>query len=607
MELSRWTGWAGAAILALPALPQGTLAEPSHGIAMYGNPALPPDFVSLPYANPDAPKGGRVAFGEVGGFDSLNPFILKGRAPWGVGSHVFETLMGQNWDEAFSLYGLLAESIETGAERDWVEFTLRPEARFSDGSPVTVEDVIWSMETLASYGMPRYINAWAKVARVEQTGERSVRFEFSEADRELPLIMGLRPILKKSDWEGIDFSASSLRVPVGSGPYTVGRFEPGRFIEFTRNPDYWGDSLPYNQGLHNFDTLRYEYFVDSSVRFEAVKAGEITFHREESPLLWATEYNFPAVEQGGFVLDEIPHGRPSGMQGFVFNTRRALFEDWRVRDALIHAFNFQFINRTLNGGVLPRISSYFSNSDLAMSHGPAEGRVRDLLAPFEADLVPGALEAYDLPVSDGSPRDRRNLRAAATRLAEAGWTVENGVLRNAQGQPFRFEILLSGVSERWAGNAEAVANLYSDALRQLGIEVRISYVDSAQYNERINSYDYDMIVGAWNLSLSPGNEQALYWGSEGVRTPGSRNYAGIDSPAVDAMIAALLSAPDEAEFDATVHALDRVLTTGRYVVPFWFDDKSYIAHAAELHYPDTLPIYGDWIGWAPEVWWASAD
>jgi peptide/nickel transport system substrate-binding protein len=601
MELSRLCVRHLTAFLLVASGAGDAAAEPRHGIAMYGEPALPPDFVSLPYASPEAPKGGRIVFGEIGGFDSLNPYILKGRAPWGVGSHVFETLMGQNWDEPFTLYGLLAESIETGPERDWVEFTLRPEARFSDGSPVTVEDVIWSMETLAQEGLPRYANAWSKVAGVAQTGERSVRIEFSAADRELPLIIGLRPILKKADWDGLDFAASSLRVPTGSGPYVVGRFEPGRYVEFDRNPDYWGRELAYNQGLHNFDTIRYEYFVDAGVRFQAVKAGEVSFYRETAPTLWLEEYTFPAVTSGEMVREEIPHHRPSGMNGLVFNTRRDLFADWRVRDALIHAFNFEFINQTLNGGELPRATSYFSNSALSMSHEPAQGRVLDLLKPFEADLVPDALGSYVLPVSDGSPRNRRNMRKAAALLSEAGWSVQNGVLANAAGEPFTFEILLTG-----AGH-EAVANLYADALRQLGIRVTTRLVDSAQYNERISVYDYDMIVGAWNLSLSPGNEQYLYWGADGVTTPGTRNYMGADNPAIEAMIGTLLSAPDREAFVASARALDRVLTTGRYVVPFWYADESYIAHAAPLHHPEYIPVYGDWIGWAPEVWWRASD
>ncbi len=299
--LTRSIRMALIATLAACLAPMLAAAEPRHAIAMYGEPALPPDFVSLPYANPDAPKGGAITFGETGGFDSLNPYILKGRAPWGVQTHVFETLMGRNWDEPFSLYGLLAESIEVGPDREWVEFTLRPEARFSDGSPVTVEDVIWSMETLNEKGLPRYSTAWAKVARIAQTGERSVRFEFDSADTELPLIIGLRPILKKADWDGIDFAESSLRVPVGSGPYVVSGFEPGRFVRFERDADYWGRDLPYNRGLHNFDEIRYEYFTDAGVLFQAFTAGTLSAYRELNPQRWAKDYTFPAVVSGEVV------------------------------------------------------------------------------------------------------------------------------------------------------------------------------------------------------------------------------------------------------------------------------------------------------------------
>lgn len=585
-------------LLALAALaPVLAYAEPRHGIAMYGEPALPPDFVSLPYANPEAPKGGTIVFGEVGGFDSLNPYILKGRAPAALQTHVFETLMARNWDEPFGLYGLLAESIETGPDREWVAFRLRPEARFSDGSPVTAEDVVWSMQTLAEKGLPRYRNAWEKVSQVEALDERTVRFTFSEPDSELPLIIGLRPILKKADWDGIDFAESSLRAPVGSGPYRVGTFEPGRFVSFERNPEYWGADLPVNRGLNNFDTVRYEFFTDAGVLFQAFVAGAISVYREASPSRWRTEYTFPAVKSGAVVQEEIVHGRPSGMEGFVFNTRRPIFQDWRVRDALIHAFNYEFVNQTLNAGALPRRASYFANSDLGMGSGPAEGRVAELLAPFAGSLVPGALDAYALPVSDGSPRNRKNMRAAAAQLEAAGWTVQDGTLRNAAGEPFAFEILLQ------QGQSEAVTNIFVDALRQLGIQARVSLVDQAQYNARRSDYDYDMIVNMWNMSLSPGNEQTLYWGRAGVTDPGTRNYMGLDSPAAEAMITEMLTTRDPDEFRAAVQALDRVLTTGRYVVPFGFQDRSLIAYRSEFHHPDALPVYGDWIGWLPEVWW----
>jgi peptide/nickel transport system substrate-binding protein len=410
------------------------------------------------------------------------------------------------------------------------------------------------------------------VERVERTGERSVRFVFNEADAELPLIIGLRPVLKKADWEGVDFAQSSLRVPVGSGPYVVGPFEPGRFVSFERDPDYWGRELPFNRGQHNLDTIRYEYFTDAGVLFQAFTAGELSVYREADPRRWETEFDFPAVQAGEVVKSEIPHGRPSGMEGFVFNTRRPIFADWRVREALIHAFNFEFVNATLNGGETPRRTSFFANSRLAMGEGPAEGRVRELLEPFAQELPPGALEGYALPASDGSQRNRANMRKATALLKEAGWTAEGGVLRNAAGEPFAFTILLSG------GEGEATANLFVDALRQLGIEARVQIVDPAQFTERRSSYDYDMIIAAWAMSLSPGNEQTLYWGSEGVTAPGTRNYPGVDSPAAEAMIAALLGTRDEAEFTAAAQALDRVLTTGRYVIPFWYSDVSRIAH-----------------------------
>ncbi|MDZ4136548.1 MAG: extracellular solute-binding protein, partial [Paracoccaceae bacterium] len=372
-----------AVLLATMAIPAGT--EPRHGIAMYGDPALPPDFVSLPQVNPDAPKGGRIVFGESGGFDSLNPFILKGRAPFGLSGLTVETLMGRSYDEPFTLYGVLAESVETDAARTWVEFTLRPEARFADGSPVTVDDVIWSFETLGTKGNPRYLGAWAKIGAVTQTDPRSVRFDFNVEDRELPLILGLRPVLKKAQWQGRDFADSTGEAPIGSGPYRVGKYELGRFISFVRNPDWWGADLPFYRGQHNFDEVRYDYFGDGGVVFEAFKAGEISSYREGNAAKWASAYDFAAVQSGEVVKSEIPHQRPSGIDGLVFNTRRPIFADWRVREALIQAFNFELINTTLTGGAQPRIQSYFSNSLLGMTPGePAAGRERDLLQPFAA-------------------------------------------------------------------------------------------------------------------------------------------------------------------------------------------------------------------------------
>ncbi len=575
-------------------------AEPQHGIAMYGHPALPPDFVSLPYANPDAPKGGGIVFGEPGGFDSLNPWILKGNAPWGLGLHTVETLMGRSIDEPFTLYGLLAESVETDEARSWVEFTLRPEARFSDGSPVTVEDVMWSYETLGTKGHPRYQTAWAKVAKMEQTGERSVRFTFNTPDRELALLMGMRPILKKAQWQGKDFAESTLEVPVGSGPYVVDGFEPGRFITFRRNPDYWGKDLAFNRGQNNLDEIRYDYFGDGDVVFQAFTAGETTSLRETNARKWQSQYDFAAIASGEVVKSEIPNQRPSGITGLVMNTRNPVFADWRVREAMILAFNFEFINQTLNGGLEPRITSYFSNSVLGMDHGPAAGKVAELLAPFAASLPPGTLEGYALPEGDAARAvDRSNLRKALKLFEEAGWTVQDGAMKNAEGKPFAFEIVLAA----GATETQTVVDIYAEALKTIGITPRVTVVDSAQYKERTNNYAFDMAWYTRALSLSPGNEQLLYWGAKGVTEPGSRNWMGMDVPAAEAMVAAMVESRSQEDFIAATQALDRVLTAGRYVIPVWFPKVSRIAHSAHLHYPERIPLYGDWPGFQPEVWW----
>jgi peptide/nickel transport system substrate-binding protein len=567
---------------------------------MYGDPALPPDFVSLPYANPEAPKGGRIVQGEVGSFDSLNPHILKGNVPWQLRYLAFESLMGRNWDEPFTLYGLLAESVETDEARSWVEFTIREEARFSDGSPVTVEDVLWSNETLGTIGHPRYQTAWAKVAKAEAVGPRTVRFTFTEPDREMPLLMGLRPILKKAQWEGVAFEESGTSVvPIGSSPYVIDSFEPGRFVTLKRNPDYWGKDLPFMRGQANLDEIRMEFFADGTVMFEAFTGGLLTAFRESNAAKWAEQYDFPAVQRGDVVLSEIPHGRPTGITGLVMNTRRDLFADWRVREAMITAFNFEFINQTLNAGRGERISSYFANSMLAMTPGPAEGRVKEMLEPYAADLLPGAMEGYALPVGDGSERNRGNIGRAMALMEEAGWTVQDGVMKNAVGEPFAFDILLT----QGATEPQQIVDIFVGALSRLGIEPTVTTVDSAQYTERTNAFDFDMTWYTRGLSLSPGNEQVLYWGSASADAEGSRNWMGVKSPAIDGLIQTLLTSESSEDFLAATQGLDRVLTTGRYVIPVWHNPVSLIAHVKELKYPAALPVYGDFIGWMPDVWW----
>ena len=571
-----------------------------HGIAMYGEPALPEDFAHLPYANPEAPKGGTYAEGEVGSFDSLNPHILRGTVPWQLRFIAYESLMGRSWDEPFTLYGLLAESVRTAQDRSWVEFTLRPEARFSDGTPVTVEDVLWSYETLGTQGHPRYHGLWAKISSMEETGERTVRITFTEADRELALLSGLRPILKRAQWEGVEFTRSGFDVvPITTAPYVVEAVDPGRSVTLRRDPDYWGEGIPFMRGQANFDEIRLEFFGNATAWFEAFKAGEVDAFRELNAAKWASQYDFPAVAEGRVTLEEVAHGRPSGIVGFAMNTRRPVFEDWRVRQAMIEAFPFEFVNETLNDAEAPRITSYFANSELAMRPGPAEGRVAELLAPFEADLPPGTLEGYELPVSDGTERNRAGLRRATALMEEAGYTVEGGMMTGPEGQPFTFEILLeSGETDH-----QGIIDIYVEALERLGVRPTVSIVDTAQHTEREEAYDYDMVFQQVAVSLSPGNEQYLYWGPEGVEQPGTNNLAGIDQPAVEAMIDAVVASESREEFVAATRALDRVLTAGRYAIPLWQPADSRLATWSDVKHPETIPVYGDWIGWLPDVWW----
>lgn len=574
--------------------------RPAHGIAMYGAPALPADFAALPYTNPAAPKTGRITLGNTGGFDSLNPFLLRGNVPWQLRFFTHDSLMARSWDEPFTLYGLLAETITTPEDRSWVEFTLRAGARFSDGSPVTVEDVIWSFETLGTQGHPRYHGLWRQIARIEPTGPRSLRITFSEENRELALIAGLRPVLRRAQWQGRDFADAGLRdVPIGAGPYVVESFEPGRRVTLRRNPDYWGADVPVRRGMHNFDEIVLDFYADGTVLHEAFKAGSLSAVREFNAERWASQYDFPAVQRGDVVLTEIEHAKPSGMTGFAFNTRRAPLSDWRVRDALLHAFNFEYINDTLTGGTQPRITSYFSGSRLAYRSGPATGRVAELLAPFAATLPPGTLEGYSLPVSDGSLRNRAGIRTALQQLQAAGYTPRGGVMSGPDGKPLRLSLLLDKNNR----NDQAIAEIYAQALERLGIALEIDRVDNAQFAERSARFDFDLISFRRAVSLSPGNEQRFYWGSQAAGETGARNLAGITDPAVDAMIDTMLTRTGEEAFTAAVRALDRVLTAGIYVIPFARFERDRIAHIRQMRRPEVTPIYGDGSEYMPQVWW----
>ena len=578
----------------------GAGAEERHGIAMYGAPALPPDFVSLPYVNADAAKGGSIVLGNTGGFNSLNPFVLKGTVPWQLSVFTHESLMGRSQDEPFALYGLLAESVETTEDRSGVEFTLSKDTRFYDGSPDTVEEVIWSYEVLGTEGHPRYHALWAQIESIEAVGPRSVRLTFSSDNRELALLAGLRPILKKAQWADKSFADAPLsEIPIGSGPYTITDFEAGRFVQLQRNPDYWGTDVPVRRGTHNLDAIRLDFYADADVLLEAFKAGAVSAVREFNVETWNSQYNFPRVETGEVIKTEVPHQKPSGMTGFAMNTRRPPFDDWRVREALLQAFNFEYINDTLTGGAQSRITSYFSNSVLAMQEGPASGRVAALLAPFAEALLPKTLDGYTLPLSDGSLRNRKGLRRATLLLKEAGWAADEGVLRNADGTAFEMEILLPQGSTEY----RAIADIYIQTLERLGIAATVSLVDDAQFTSRTGNFDFDLAYYRRALSLSPGTEQRLYWGSASADEPGSRNLMGVKSTAVDAMIDEMLRAKTPDDFRAATRALDRVMTAGRYVIPFWQFTSGRIAHVAQMRHPGTWPIYGDGPNYMPEVWW----
>ena len=604
MKPYRLDRFAGMALVAFTVMGNSGLAD-HHGVALYGAPALAPGFTHLPYVNSQAPKGGRFVDGQVGSFDSLNPYVQKGRVPWQLRFLTSESLLGRSWDEPFTLYARLAESVDIGPGNDSITFHLNPAARFSDGSPVTVEDVLWSFETLGTQGHGRYRGSWAHVARAQAVGERSVRFTLDKPDRELAMTLGLRPILKKAQWEGVDFAAGGLGpVPIGSAPYVITDFQVGRFVELTRNRDYWGRDLPFRRGTHNIDTIRMEFFGDATALFEAFKAAELDTIREPSAVRWDRHYDFPRIRTGEAVKSIIPHQRPSGITGLVMNTRTGFLADWRVRQALIEAFNFEYINRTLNDSIQPRIVSYFGNSPLGLVPGPAQGEVAALLAPWTDHLLPGTLEGYTLPVSDGKASDRAGLRRASALLATAGYTLDNGRLIGPQGAPVEMEILLPQGKDE----IKSLVEIYVVALKRLGLAPRVSVVDSAQYKERTDAFDFDMAHYRRGLSLSPGNEQMEYWGGNSANTPGSRNWMGARNPAIDAMIDAMLSAPTQESYVAAVRALDRVLVAGRYVVPIWHSPISRIAHDAGLEYPaDRLPIYGDWIGFQPDVWWRRVD
>ncbi|MFA7430102.1 MAG: extracellular solute-binding protein [Rhodospirillaceae bacterium] len=586
-----------AAVFPGTAARAGQAVEPVHAMAMHGDPKYGPDFKHFDYVNPDAPKGGRLRMFAVGSFDNLNPFIIRGAAAVGSGL-AYDALLTSSSDEAFTEYGLIVKTMEVPEDRSWVIFNLRPEAKFHDGHPITAADVVFTFNTLREKGAPHYRFYYANVKTVEALGEHRVRFAFDgEVNQELPLIIGQMPVLPEHYWAERDFTATTLEPPLGSGPYKVKAFEPGRFIVYERVADWWGKDLAVSRGFYNFDEIRYDYYRDTTVALEAFKSGAYDLRVENVAKEWATGYDFPARAQGRVILREFEHDMPSGMQGFAYNMRRPLFQDPRVRQALSYAFDFEWSNQNLFYGQYRRTKSYFDNSELASEGVPTESE-RQLLEPLRGQ-IPDAVftETFAPPSTEGKGGLRDNLRIATRLLKEAGWEVRNGVLTHGQtGAPFTFEILLSAPT--W----ERISLPFAQNLKRLGIDARVRTVDSAQYENRMNTFDFDMAVQVWGQSLSPGNEQRNYWGSDGADMEGSQNYAGLRSPAVDALVNKVIQANSREDLITSVRALDRVLLWNHLVIPHWHIPYTRIAFWDKFGMPDTIPMRGVELF----TWWYDA-
>jgi microcin C transport system substrate-binding protein len=590
-----WPAGSAAPQLGAPSAggPKGTVA---HAFSMYGDLKYSAGFPHFQYVNPEAPKGGDVKLAAIGTFDTLNPFVLKGVPAAGIGG-VFDTLTVSSDDEPFSQYGLIAETIEIPADRSWVAFTLRPQARFHDGSPITVEDVIWTFDALKTKGRPFYRAYYAQVTKAEKVGERKVRFGFGPGDnRELPLIVGQLPVLSRAYWSQRDFEKTTLEPPLGSGAYRVESLDPGRSVTYRRVKEYWAAKLPVNVGRENFDSIRYDYYRDSTVAIEALKSGEYDFRQENVAKNWATAYATPAVTRGLLKKEEIPNEVPTGMQGFVFNMRRPIFQDARVRRALGYAFDFEWSNKTLFYGAYTRTKSYFSNSELASSGMPS-GEELKTLEPFRGKVPDEVFtRAYEPPATDGTGNIRDGVREALRLLGEAGWTVKGQKLVNGRGEPMQFEILLN--DSTW----ERIALPFAKNLERLGIAARVRVVDAAQYEKRQDDYDFDVIVTVWAQSLSPGNEQREFWGSQTAGERGSRNLAGIKDPVVDRLIDLVIQAPDRPSLVARTRALDRVLLWGYYVIPHWHIRAFRVVYWDKFARPAVSPKYA--LGF--DTWWVDA-
>lgn len=578
------------------------LGEPLHGIAMHGTPALPAGFTHFPYVNPDVKKGGKIAYGVVGTFNSLNPFIVKGfrttaRGMWDpeYGNFIIEPLMMRSKDEPFTMYGLLAETVEWDDARTFIQFNLNPKAHWSDGKPVTPEDVIFSFELMRDKGRPPFSTRLGKVAKMEKVGERSVKFTFTaDADREFPLLLALSPVFPKHATKVDGFDQTSLVPPVGSGPYLVKQVRAGEKIVYQRDPNYWGKDLPSKIGLDNYDQVSVEYFLQDNSLFEAFKKGEVDLYVEGSPTRWKRSYDFPAVTSGNVIKDTFKPGLPATMFGMVFNTRRPIFADPKVREALTLAFDFEWLNKNLYENAYTRTQSFWQNSSLSSLGVPAGPLELELLGDAQKQLSPEILRGdYQLPVTDASGRDRKVLKQAFDLLKSAGFKLAGNKMLAPDGKPLVFEILSQNLEQ------EKVALGYQRNLAPLGINVSIRTVDDSQYQERTQRFDYDMILKSYPSSLSPGLEQIRRWDSKARETEGSENFAGAASPDIDRMIQNILMAKTDDAFQAAVRAHDRLLVAGHYLIPLYHIGEQWYARWKHISHPDRIPLYGAYL----PAWW----
>lgn len=566
----------------------------SHGIAMHGDLKYPANFKHFDYVNPEAPKGGKAIQSALGTFDSFNNFIVKGTAADGL-SLLYDSLLGKAQDEPFSLYGLVAESLEVPADRSWIIFNIRPEAKFSDGHPITAEDVVFSLETLRSKGAPFYKAYYADIESVEVLNPHRVKFNFrNNLNRELALIVGEIAILPKHFWQNRDFQKPSLDIPVASGSYTINSFDAGRSITYKLSPDYWGKDLPVNRGRHNIEFLTYDYYRDNTVAMEAFKAGEYDFRQENSSKRWATSYTGSAVDSGKIIVQELGHDNPTGMQAFILNTRRPQFEDPRVRQALALAFDFEWTNRNIFYNAYTRTHSFFSNSEMAATSLPTPREIK-ILEPIR-DQIPTEVftQVYRAPETSGNGRIYTELRQAKRLLQQAGWIFKQGKLVNKEtGEPLKIEMLL------YSPAFERVVAPFIRNLERLGIHSSIRLVDVSQYISRLRKYDFDVVVSGFGQSSSPGNEQRDYWHSSGADVEGSRNLIGIKNPAVDYLVDQLIQAPDREQLVLRTRALDRVLQWNHYVIPQYHINKYRVAYWDKFEMPNTRPKYN--LGF--DTWW----